>query len=123
MGNAVEKKKPSLILSLIPFLALVVFMLVGVLVFESEPQISLILAMIITAFIGKYLGYNWDEMERAMIESNKMVMQANFIIMIVGCLIGAWMAGGVVPGMIFYGLKLFTPSMFLFLLPDRKSVV
>ena len=123
MGNAVEKKKPSLILSLIRFLALVVFMLVGVLVFESEPQISLILAMIITAFIGKYLGYNWDEMERAMIESNKMVMQANFIIMIVGCLIGAWMAGGVVPGMIFYGLKLFTPSMFLFLLPIICSVV
>lgn len=123
MESIKEKKKPSLFLSLIPFICLVVLMLVGVLVFESEPQISLIVAIGITAVIGKYLGYTWNDMEEAMIESNKMVMQANFIIMIVGCLIGAWMAGGVVPGMIYYGLKLFTPSIFLLLLPIMCSVV
>ena len=123
MESIKEVKKPSLFLALLPFLSLVCFMLVGVLVLGSEPQICLIVTMIITAFIGKYLGHSWDDMEEAMIESNKMVMQANFIIMIVGCLIGSWMAGGIVPGMIYYGLKLFTPSMFLFLLPIICSVV
>lgn len=123
MESVKVTKKPSLFLSLVPFICLVCFMLVGVLVLGSEPQIALIVTISITAFIGKYLGYSWDDMEEAMIESNKMVMQANFIIMIVGCLIGTWMAGGIVPGMIFYGLKLFTPSMFLFLLPIMCSVV
>lgn len=123
MESVRETKKPSLFLALLPFICLVFFMLIGVLVLGSEPQISLIATMIITAFIGKYLGYSWNDLEEAMIESNKMVMQANFIIMIVGCLIGAWMAGGIVPGMIFYGLKLFTPSMFLLLLPIICSIV
>lgn len=116
-------KKPSLFLALLPFICLVSLMLIGVLVLGAEPQIALITTIAIAAFIGKYLGHSWDDMEEAMIESNRMVMQANFIIMIVGCLIGSWMAGGVVPGMIYYGLKLFTPSMFLFLLPIICSVV
>jgi NhaC family Na+:H+ antiporter len=123
MENVVKVKKPSLLLALVPFICLVCFMLLGVLVLNAEPQIALILASVITAFIGKYLGHSWEDMEQAMIDSNAMVMQANFIIMIVGCLIGVWMAGGIVPGMIFYGLKLFTPSMFLFLLPMVCSIV
>lgn len=116
-------KKPSLGLSLIPFICLIVFMLSGVVIFEGEPQIPLILACVVTAFIGKSLGYTWDDMEQAMIDSNTMTMQANFIMMIVGALIGAWMAGGIVPGMIYYGLKVFTPSMFLLLLPIICAIV
>ncbi|MBW4828501.1 MAG: Na+/H+ antiporter NhaC [Clostridiaceae bacterium] len=110
-------------LSLVPFICLICFMLVGVIVYDSAPQIPLIICTAITAFIGKRLGYNWDEMEEAMIETNAMAMQANFIIMIVGCLVGTWIAGGVVPGMIYYGLNLFTPSMFLFLLPVICAVI
>lgn len=116
-------KKPSLALSLVPFICLICFMLIGVVTLKGEPQISLILACIVTAFIGKKLGYTWADMEQAMIDANAMTMQANFIIMIVGCLIGVWMAGGVVPGMIYYGLKFFTPSMFLFLLPMICAVI
>jgi len=123
MKDMTEVKKPSLGLSLVPFVCLIAFMLIGVIVLESEPQIPLILACIVTAFIGKYLGYDWNELEQAMIDSNAMTMQANFIIMIVGCLIGVWMSGGVVPGMIYYGLQLFTPSMFLLLLPVICSVI
>ena len=116
-------RKPSLALSLVPFLFLIVFMLTGVIVLEVEPHVPLIAASIVTAFIGKYLGHSWEDMEKAMIESNAMVMQANFIILIVGCLIGTWIAGGIVPGLIYYGLDLFTPSMFLLLLPVMCSVI
>lgn len=116
-------KKPSLSLSLVPFLFLVVFMLTGVIILEVEPHLPLIAASIVTAFIGKYLGHSWEEMEAAMIESNAMTMQANFILLIVGALIGTWIAGGIVPGLIYYGLNLFTPSMFLFLLPIICSII
>lgn len=121
-----EKKqiiKPGLGVSLIPFISLIVFMLVGVVYLGGEPQIPLVLACAVTSILGISLGHSWEDLENAMIESNKMTMQANFIIMIVGCLIGAWIAGGVVPGMIYYGLKIFTPSMFLFLLPIICAVV
>lgn len=116
-------KKPGLALSLLPFASLVIFMLIGVVILGGEPQIPLVLACAVTSILGIKLGYTWEELEESMIESNAMTMQANFIIMIVGCLIGAWIAGGVVPGMIFYGLKIFTPSMFLFLLPIICAIV
>ena len=123
MESVSNIKKPSLGLALIPFACLIFFMLTGVLVLEVEPHIPLIAACIVSAFLGKYLGYTWDDMEKAMIDANAMTMQANFIIMLVGCLIGTWIAGGVVPGLIYYGLNLFTPSMFLFLLPVICSVI
>jgi len=123
MESISSKKKPSLLIALVPFICLIVFMLVGVIVYDAAPQIPLIMACIVAGFIGKAMGYTWDEMEKAMIETNSMAMQANFIIMIVGCLIGVWIAGGVVPGMIYYGLKLFTPNMFLLLLPVICAIV
>ncbi|MBD8047209.1 MAG: Na+/H+ antiporter NhaC [Clostridium argentinense] len=123
MNNGGNIKKPSLMVSIIPFIFLICFMLLGVIVFDSAPQIPLIICCGITAIIGKFLGHNWNDMEEAMIQTNSMAMQANFIIMIVGCLVGTWIAGGVVPGMIFYGLKLFTPAMFLFLLPIICAIV
>ncbi len=123
MNNGKSIKKPSLLVSVIPFVCLIFFMLLGVLVFDSVPQIPLIICCAITAIIGKFLGHSWNDMEEAMIKTNSMAMQANFIIMIVGCLVGTWIAGGVVPGMIFYGLKLFTPTMFLFLLPIICAIV
>lgn len=127
MNNQAKKertiKKPSLVVSMIPFVCLIIFMLCGVIMFDAAPQIPLIICCIITAIIGKLLGHQWDDMEESMIKTNAMAMQANFIIMIVGCLVGTWIAGGVVPGMIYYGLKLFTPSMFLFLLPIICAIV
>lgn len=127
MNNQAKKegtiKKPSLVVSMIPFVCLIIFMLCGVIMFDAAPQIPLIICCIITAIIGKLLGHKWDDMEESMIKTNAMAMQANFIIMIVGCLVGTWIAGGVVPGMIYYGLKLFTPSMFLFLLPIICAIV
>ncbi|MEG2290037.1 MAG: Na+/H+ antiporter NhaC [Clostridium sp.] len=123
MNKGKEIKKPSLLISVIPFICLIFFMLMGVLVFDAAPQIPLIICCVITAIIGKFLGHTWDDMEQSMIKTNSMAMQANFIIMIVGCLVGTWIAGGVVPGMIFYGLKLFTPTMFLFLLPIICAIV
>lgn len=116
-------KKPSLALALIPFAFLIAFMLIGVIILEVEPHIPLIAASIVTAIIGKYLGHSWEDMERAMIESNATVMQANLIILIVGCLIGTWIAGGIVPGLIYYGLNLFTPSIFLPLVPVVCAVI
>jgi Na+:H+ antiporter, NhaC family len=123
MNKGKEIKKPSLLISVIPFVCLICFMLLGVLVFDSAPQIPLVICCAITAIIGKFLGHSWGDMEESMIKTNSMAMQANFIIMIVGCLVGSWIAGGVVPGMIFYGLKLFTPTMFLFLLPIICAIV
>lgn len=111
-------------LSLVPFVSLILIMLPSVIILGADPQIPLIICIGITAFIGIFvLGYSWNEIETAMIESNAAAMQANFIIMLVGCLMGVWMSGGVVPGLIYYGLKLFTPGIFLAALPILCAII
>lgn len=118
------KKTPPLWLSLVPFVCLILLMLPSVIVLGADPQIPLIVCTGIVTVIGiGLLGYSWDEIEKSMIETNALAMQANFIIMIVGCLIGSWIAGGIVPGLIYYGLKLFTPSVFLACLPIMCAVI
>lgn len=42
-----------------------------------------------------------------------MSMQAILIIMIIGVLIGTWIISGVVPSMIYWGLKILSPGIFL----------
>lgn len=111
-------------LSLVPFVSLILIMLPSVIILGADPQIPLIICIGITAFIGIFvLGYSWSDIENAMIESNAAAMQANFIIMLVGCLMGVWMSGGIVPGLIYYGLKLFTPGIFLAALPILCAII
>ena len=111
-------------LSLVPFVSLILIMLPSVIILGADPQIPLLICIGITAFIGIFaLGYSWSEIEKAMIESNAAAMQANFIIMLVGCLMGVWMSGGIVPGLIYYGLKLFTPGIFLAALPILCAII
>lgn len=119
-----KKAKPALWLSLVPFVSLILIMLPGVILLGAGPQIPLIVCIGITAVIGiVVLGYSWDDIEKAMIKTNATAMQANFIIMIVGCLMGSWIAGGIVPGLIYYGLKLFTPNIFLAALPVLCAII
>ena len=118
-----QVKKPSLPVAILPFIFLIVCMLVGTLKFEAPAQLSLIVGIAFTALIGKSLGLSWGDIEKAMIETNKLGMQANFIMLIVGCLIGSWILGGVVPGLIYYGLKLFTPKVFLVVLPVMCAII
>ena len=122
--EAKAKKRPALWLSLVPFVSLIIIMLPSVIILGADPQIPLIICIGITAVIGIFvLGYSWEDIEKSMIAPNAAAMQANFIIMIVGCLVGVWMAGGIVPGLIYYGLQLFTPGIFLASLPIMCAVI
>ena len=119
-----KKTKPALWLSLVPFVSLILILLPSVILFGAGPQIPLIVCIGITALMGIcILGYSWEDIEKAMIKTNATAMQANFIIMIVGCLMGSWIAGGIVPGLIYYGLRLFSPDIFLAALPLLCAII
>lgn len=118
-----QKIKPSLFVAVLPFIFLIVVMLIGNIVYGAPAQLPLILGIAFTCILGHFLGYSYQEIENSMIETNKMGLQANFIMLIVGCLIGSWIVGGVVPGMIYYGLKLFTPRIFLIILPVMCAII
>ena len=57
-------------------------------------------------------GYKWDEVEKSMMDGIYKALQSICILIIVGILIGVWINAGVVPTMIYYGLKVLKPAIF-----------
>ncbi len=107
-------KKPTLGVALIPILALIVFLYVGVVKFEQDPHIPLVMGSCVAVAVAVLmLGHSWKDMEEGIIRTIGMGMQACLILMIIGMIIGSWIMGGIVPGMIYYGLQILSPSIFL----------
>lgn len=108
------RREPTLAIALIPAFCLVAVLFVSIAVLESSGHIPLIIASAIAALVAvTALGRPWAEIEAGMIESIKHSLPAVLILMAVGLLIGVWIAGGVVPLLISYGLEILAPSYFL----------
>ena len=79
----------------------------------GEVHIALIISAIFAAAIAIANGYKWSFLEAGILASINRSMQAMLILLTVGLLIGSWIAAGVVPAMIYYGLKILSPGIFL----------
>lgn len=106
-------RKPSVLEALIPVVALVVFLSVTIIKFEGSPHIPLVFAALVAALMAVKVGYKWEDIEKGIIDTISMSMQAIIILMIIGTVIGAWIISGTVPAMIYYGLKILSPGIFL----------
>ncbi len=112
--TAGPEKKPSFGLALVPLIAMALLLGVGYGVYKMKAQILLVAAAFITGLMGLALGFKWKDMERGIVDSIHKAMPAILIMLSVGILVGAWMASGTIPMVIYYGLKLISPKFFLF---------
>lgn len=95
-------------------LAILVGLLIYTLVFVGGTvHIPLITAAAIAAIISVANGWKWRFLETAMINGISRSMQAILILFVIGMVIATWIAGGIVPSMIYYGLMIIKPSIFL----------
>lgn len=112
-----ETKKtplPNIYLSLLPLLILIVSIISGMLLIDSSPHIPMLLTTMITILIAMFvLGMKWTDLEEAFKSTINSSMPAILILMTVGVVIGTWMLSGVVPTMIYYGLQIINPKLFL----------
>ncbi len=118
MKNNLEKKtsdqkKPNLTVALIPIVAMGLLLGIGYGIYKIPPQVLLVSAAFITGCLGLLLRFSWQEMERGIVDSIHKAMPAILIMLCVGILIGAWIASGTIPMVIYYGLKLISPKYFL----------
>ena len=87
-------------------LALVVFMHAPI-----EPAFFLIWLVMFP--LTMYLGYTYEEITEAAMDSIKGGLEAMLIVLAVGAMIGTWIAAGTVPTIIYYGLQFISPDFFL----------
>ena len=115
-----KQKRPSWVASLIPF-AVLVLMLVfvirsfGASAMDGGSQVSLLFAAgvaVATAMLG--YGIKWKTLESSIADNFKSIGPAIIILILIGAISGSWMVSGVVPTLIYYGMKVITPKIFLF---------
>jgi NhaC family Na+:H+ antiporter len=76
-------------------------------------QIALLLAASIGGIVAVSLGHTWESVKKQIVKSISSAMPSMLILLLIGSLAGTWLLSGVVPAMIYYGLKILHPSIFL----------
>lgn len=113
------KKRPSARLSLMPIAVLVAMLTFTIRAFGSESldgasQITLLTVSALCVLIGMgYLNVPWASFEKAITKNVASVASALVILLLIGALGGAWMVSGVVPTLIYYGMHIIHPDIFL----------
>lgn len=106
-------REPTLWHALLPVIFLIFFLGITILRFHASPHLPLIGGTVIASMMGLYLGHSWKAIENGIVHGITIALQACLILLIIGVLIGTWIISGIVPTMIYYGLKILTPSIFL----------
>ncbi|MBQ4649506.1 MAG: sodium:proton antiporter, partial [Firmicutes bacterium] len=101
---------------LLVMVVLIVLIFWGVMIDTNagEAHIALILSGAFAAVVAALNGWKWSYMEAGILAAINRTMQAILILALVGVMLGSWYAGGVVPSMMYYGIKVISPSIFLF---------
>ncbi|SHK29604.1 Na+/H+ antiporter NhaC [Paramaledivibacter caminithermalis] len=109
-----KTRKPYIYEAVLSFVFLIAVMGIGIAVYGSDPHIPMLIGTAFAALMALKIGYSWKEIEKSMFEGISQALQAIIILAIIGVLIGVWLLSGVVPTMIYYGLKILSPKIFLF---------
>lgn len=77
-------------------------------------QLTLLFSAAVAAIVAKTCGYTWKNILDGIVKSIGQALPALMILLLIGSLAGTWLISGVVPAMIYYGLDILNPTIFLF---------
>ena len=115
-----RNERPSWAVSLIPFVVLVILLAIVIRVFgtgalDGGSQVALMFAAGVTVAISMiFYRIPWKDLEDSIVDNIHSVGTSIVILLLIGAVSGSWMLSGVVPTLIYYGMKVITPSIFLF---------
>jgi NhaC family Na+:H+ antiporter len=112
-------KNPSPLLSFVPLVVLVGLLFFTIRIFggstlEGASQIVLLTATAVCALIAMtYCRVSWKMIETSIVQNITSVTVALLILLLIGALSGSWMVSGIIPTMIYYGVRIIRPDIFL----------
>ena len=114
------KQEISLNKSLIPIIILISLLFYNIISFENNDWLGeytyhylLISSSVIAVFLGFSENIGISYIIKRIIESIKSITIPIIILLLVGALAGTWKVSGIIPAMVYYGLNLIDPSVFL----------
>lgn len=116
--NIVENNELNIWEALIPVFALVAMLAYNVYVFGDDAlsgsnQFILLLGAAVAAIVGFMNKVSYKQMMVEVAENVKSTTGALLILLMVGALAGTWLVSGIIPAMIYYGLQILNPTIFL----------
>lgn len=106
-------------MSYIPFILLIVLITCCVAVFgnatlDGASQVSLLIASAASVLIGHFSNrLTWENLEHEISKKISSCAPAIIILLLIGAIGGTWMVSGIVPTMIYYGMQILRPEIFL----------
>jgi len=115
------KREPTLLEAFIPVIFLIALLSLNVSIFSDadlDPlagsnQIVLILSAAVASIVASRLGFSWFQIRDGIVKSISSAMTSLLILLLIGSLAGTWLLSGIVPAMIYYGLQILNPTIFL----------
>lgn len=108
------------LIALIPLATLIALQVVVIREFGSDAldgasQTALLFAAAVAAAMGMvFYRVPWSSIDSAIGQNIKTMGPAILILFLIGAVSGSWMMSGVVPTMIYYGMQIVSPKVFLF---------
>lgn len=104
--------------ALIPVFALIVMLGYNVYIFGDSAlggsnQFILLLGAAVAAIVGFFNKVSFQKMMDEVAENVRSTNGAILILLMVGALAGTWLVSGIIPSMIYYGLQILSPAIFL----------
>lgn len=105
---------PNKIEAIIPIVVLLSIMISSyVLDWGFDPHIPVLIACVVAGIIGKICGHSYNDMLTGFLNAVNQSLEAIIIILCVGCLIGSFEWAGTISAVVYYGLKIISPALFL----------
>ncbi len=114
-----DKTQPNIPLwaAVVPIAVLIIFLTINVRIFDDATaganQIVLLLAAGVAGILGRISGVPVASMMAGIVKSISATTPAILVLLVIGALAGTWMISGIVPAMVYYGLKVISPQWFL----------
>ncbi len=114
----IENKELSIWEALFPVLILIGMLAYNVFIFGDDSlsgsnQFILLMGGAVAAIVGFKNKVSFDKMIEEVAENIKSTAGAILILLLVGALAGTWLISGIIPAMIYYGLQVLNPTIFL----------
>jgi NhaC family Na+:H+ antiporter len=113
-----KPKKPKLFQALLPIMVIIGLLFTNILIWEDDAiagpnQMALIFGAAVAGIISISLGVKYKRILSSMVNTIGDAMPSILILLFIGALSGTWMLSGVVPALIYYGLGILNPKIFL----------
>ncbi|GBU09771.1 transporter IbgT [Gammaproteobacteria bacterium] len=107
-----EIRRPSFLQALMPIIFMTFALIIGKGVLNWPTEICLLLSAVFAGLVAVVcLGYNWEMLEKLIVDKIAAVMPPVLIVIFVGFMVAAWCYSGTLPMLVYYGIKLIDPKL------------